>query len=58
MKNLNTTVAPNKKRNMVLTLIVLIAVVALLLMLESNKAKYNYAISIIERSLISVRQIS
>ena len=51
MKN-TQTVAPSKKRNMVLSLILLIIIAAALFILESNKAQHNYAISIIERSLI------
>ena len=51
MKN-TQTVAPNKKRSMVLSLIAVIVIAAILFYLDKNSAKHNYAISIIERSLI------
>ncbi len=51
MKN-TKTVAPNKKRSMVLSTIAILIIVGLLAWLNANKAQHNYAISIIERSLI------
>ena len=51
MKN-TQTVSPNKRRNLILTIIAMLAVIAVLFFLEKNSAQHNYAISIIERSLI------
>ena len=51
MKNLQSA-TPNKKRNMVLSAVAVIVIAGILLFLEANKAQHNYAISIIERSLI------
>lgn len=51
MKN-TLSVAPSRKRNAVLSIIAVIVIAAILFMLESNAAQHNYAISIIERSLI------
>ena len=51
MKNIQT-VSPNKKRNLVLSIVALAVIVAILFYLDANKAQHSYAISIIERSLI------
>ena len=51
MKN-TLSAAPNKKRNAVLTIILVAIIIAVLCMLQADTAKHNYAISIIERSLI------
>ena len=51
MKNTQSTVS-NKKRNMTLSAIAILIIIGILIFLESNSAQHNYAISIIERSLI------
>ena len=51
MKNTQSTVS-NKKRNMTLSAIAILVIIGILIFLESNSAQHNYAISIIERSLI------
>ena len=51
MKN-TQSVAPSRKRNAVLSIIAVIVIAAIMFVLESNAAQHNYAISIIERSLI------
>jgi len=51
MKNTNA-VSPNKSKNLVFSIIAMAVIVAILFYLNANKAQHNYAISIIEKSLI------
>lgn len=51
MNNIKT-VSPNKKRDLVFTLIALAVITVILFYLDANKAQHSYAISIIERSLV------
>ena len=48
--NLNMT--PEKRRNTILSLLLIVAILGACAFLDANKYSYNYAISIIERSMI------
>ena len=48
--NLNMT--PEKRRNTILSLLLIAAILGACAFLDANKYSYNYAISIIERSMI------
>ena len=43
---------PEKRRNTILSLLLIVAILGACAFLDANKYSYNYAISIIERSMI------